>query len=463
MIAELARAAVLVTASAAFFSCTAPHIYKVPDKLDRSGLLVAYVHSDEYPDAALGAPVVDEQIHFGAQNGGYIVLALRPGDHVLNAIYRHKNTVTIPTEVGNTYVTDSSAFEVKRKFRIEAGRVTNLGMIVVRAPPKAGGKPNVLFLDNTRDMRDILASAHRSPYASTASADFLTSGSFADDSTVQELRLRAAARKLSSRKWQLEHADASYITAAYGTIARIRRNGSANTLQLIPTETLRDLTPCSVSLVQVACVIADSQLLFVAGDKATLRAAPAGVHANSVHIARDREVVLVDHAMNFYVSADQGLTWGKASGTPLTKPIAAGLYLPDNKNAFGMAAGRKRDYFYSRTADAQGTSLISRSAGGQLDRITLPPETREVQFVKETHSGLMVVSGRSGILWYQQQGQTEWEKRQLPRTGCGDMVFGDPAGSHIELACDEDTFWTSKDGGRSWDRIFKPQSLFVDL
>jgi hypothetical protein len=239
------------------------------------------------------------------------------------------------------------------------------------------------------------------------------------------------------------------------------RGESPVTLQLIRTDTLRDLSTCSTSPSYAVCVVSGSQLLFVESEKTEVHAAPPGVSVNSVHIAGNDEIVVIDDAMNLYVSYDKGATWNKTGDFALTEPITAGVDLPDNKNRFRAEAGREETYFYSVGVAEESSALVSRSRDGKLTRMMLPSDADYLQQVKETDAGLFITS-TSPALWLLPRGESVWQSRKLPQYNCSQFAFGDRAGKHVELLCGDDLIWMSKDGGLNWIRIFKSQSLFAE-
>jgi hypothetical protein len=50
----------------------------------------------------------------------------------------------------------------------------------------------------------------------------------------------------------------------------------------------------------------------------------------------------------------------------------------------------------------------------------------------------------------------------MPANECRDIVFEGRAGARIDLLCGKDSIWTTGNGGHTWIRVFKPQSLFAE-
>lgn len=465
------RIAALIIASVTLGGCAAPVVFSVPDKLTTRGLMVAQIYSADYVDAMDGTPIVDNKLYIGSQNEGIVVLELSPGEHIFNAIERVNNSMSVPLASGGSLtLTDASNFKIERKFRIEAGRVTNLGMILIGSPDGTGALPTVRYLDNTRDIRSTIASAFPTLHASLGNQEFLANGPFEGADAIQDLRVAALSKRFNSGLWQAEHPTAGYVGGAFGAMARIARNGAGASMQFVGADSLRDFSNCSVSASQAACVISDSEFLFVDSAKTAVRHAPAGVNTNSIHVVNERDLVIIDNAMNFHSSSDQGATWTQLSNVPLQEPIAAGFYLRDNKNAFGMAAGKDRDYFYSIDVDADRTALASLSKDGAITRLPQPKGAKYLHSAKETDAGLFVVSLWTGKLWLLPPGGSTWQNLKLPQSYCSQVAFGERSEARIEINCTQSSFgrtadnviWASKDGGQNWSRVFKPKSLFAD-
>src|SRR3989442_1530910 len=103
-------------------SCTSVAFTNVPDALKENGLLVAEVVGDwgtwAGSEGSVDAVIDGHQYQGGIRDDGFLVAPLPPGEHTLD---RLRST---GVWIG-----------VNRKFKIESGRVTNIGRIFLRIPP----------------------------------------------------------------------------------------------------------------------------------------------------------------------------------------------------------------------------------------------------------------------------------------------------------------------------------------
>ena len=104
-------------------------------------------------------------------------------------------------------------------------------------------------------------------------------------------------------------------------------------------------------------------------------------------------------------------------------------------------------------------------ASAALRKVELPPKTEYLSTFRETRKGLFIGPSftffAKGSFHFQPTGSTGWEQRRAPASGCWDIAFPDDSGDQIQLLCGVDQVWSSADGGVTWQRIFRSNSLFA--
>lgn len=470
--ARFAGIIVAFAVGAVLTGCAAPIVF-IPEQIGERGLLIGQVAADAMPDALDGSPVVDDRTLIAGMRRGYIVVALEPGEHYLSKLSRTVSSSSVSTAVGTYYYTVDQHYPIDQKFTIEAGKATNIGLLVMQPRSKADfAMQSSLFavsqLDNSREMATFLRETHPTLYDSLKSKNFvLAPGKYLDAKQTRQMRHEIAARNLRDSEWLRAHPGAGhYVSGAAGTVAKVTRNaaGAPTTLKVIDTGTLADLNRCWFTGAHVGCLISTSEYLLIRDETVSRHAVPAGVTANSMMVFGDQGIVIVDDAMKIYTSLDDGRRWAVYDGAR-RQPLARDTYRPDPKHRFGFHAGRDGFYVFARGMGSNDTTMVYADYRTATYRsLGLPKSAEEIQTVLETDAGVFIgpvsTDFAKAKLHFLPAGKEAWETREIPQAGCRDIAIADRSGRNLQVLCRGDNVWKSENTGANWVRLFKVNSLF---
>jgi hypothetical protein len=443
--------------------CARP-LVMIPDDIGDQGLLIGKVSVPGVVEFTGLDPMIDGRMHVLGLRDGYIVIALSPGKYTLNALSRIAGSQTISTAVGTYYSETIQSYPLELPFTIEAGRATNIGLLVLRpsAKPNDIGKyVQIAALDNSEEMASFLRQAHPRLFASLKNpSPVLAPGRYQEP--VHRFRQRhaqeLAGRKPAGTAW------AYYVGGAAGTLARVEKTASGSTVRILDTGTFADLSRCSTSASRLVCLKSTTEYLFVRDGVLSARRVPDGVMANSMHVFGDSGIALVDDAMQIYNSLDDGRTWAQYAGATRAKPVARGV-APEPLHSFGLHAGRSGYYLYSVGMKAADTKLVHFNyAKREFALMTLPESVEYIKVLQETEEGLFIGPSHTdfakGKLHFLPRQGDRWTARDAPQAQCRDLAFPDQRGRRLQVLCGRDSVWKSEDSGATWSRMFITDSLF---
>ena len=467
---RLMRLASLLMLYIAALGCTHP-ITIIPDEIGEHGLLVGQIDTTDMPGATDTDPIIDGITYGYGLRQGYMVIPLASGEHELAKLHSESSTqIGYSSLVGNISSVSTRNFPIKKKFTIEAGKATNIGLIVMQSASGSGASKGVyslLYLDNTQEMTRFMQDTHPSLYASFQDKSFsLAPGKYLSPDDTNRLRHNLVTQNVRSPRWQKQNRELQYFAGALGTLAQLERNagGGIITVKLLETNTVANLSHCSFAGTRGACMKSAAEYFWIEQGKVTVQQVPQHIMGNSIHVVKDGRVVLIDNAMNIYTSGDTGRTWALFAGAALAKPLGYESLRPDIKNRFEFHAGRRGYYIFTRDMGADGTTIVySEYKSGNYIKLALPKSVANILSIHETDAGLFLPPRGfySTKFHFLPTGKSTWEIREAPQYGCYDIAFGDVGGKHIELACHNNGYWKSENGGLSWIQIFRVHSLFA--
>lgn len=453
----------IIAAGLILGGCAKPLVI-LPDNVGDQGLLVAKVASPDMGDVREGDPVISGRKFLSGMRKGYVVVPLHPGEYTFQALNTLAGSNSFSTPYGTYTTTHSWSFPVGRTFTIEQGKATNLGLLVFLSGQAGTSRYYLLAFDNSAEMATFLQETHPKLYRSLKDPTPIATGPFVDPGKISELRKVIALRVLKQRG-RLEP-DQGYIAGPAGTLARVKRNkaGELVDLVMLDTGTFADLSVCSTGPDRAACLKSTTEYLLVQGESVRTLKIPEGVTANSLHVFRDR-LALVDNSLNIYDSRDGGRSWAKYSGVAWKEALGYEYYRPDQKNRFSFHNGKDGYYIYSPSmAAAKAPLMYYDYATAAYRNLMLPAGVERVEIVRETDAGLFIGPTHTelakGKIHLLPAGSSSWEVRETPEAGCKDFAATDSSGREIQVLCKRENAWKSTDGGMSWQRMFKIDSLF---
>lgn len=440
----------------------------VPEDVGARGLLVGELCSTDNSFPRDGDPVITSKTllgspktYVGGLRDGYLTVPLSPGEYQISSITQHDGGM-------------QRFFPVWLDFKIERQQATSIGMILVNPShrPESGpgaatavnGTPfAVIPLDHADAMAKRLQDTHPQLYASLRTDNpVLLPYKLADAAKLTQYRMSIAKTRLESDLRR--GVPAEYVTGCAGTVARLGSSGRSG-LTLLPTDTLVDLSYCSPAGDRLACLISRREYLSVIGGKVTHETLPEGITANSMQAASSKRLVLVDDSMNVYTRADGDKEWTRYSDVAFASPLTLDGR-GDPKHRFTIHMGANSFYVFGRALDAAHTRLLQGDyQTGALRKVELPPKMSYLSTFRETRKGLFIGPSwtffAKGSFHFLPNGASVWEQRRAPMSECWDIAFPDESGDQIQLRCRQDEVWNSADGGVTWQRIFRANSLFA--
>jgi hypothetical protein len=180
-----------VTVTLTLAACaTAPlsgHV-ALPDKLgNTTGVVIAEAYGTE------GNFKIDgDTAAYLTPFNRHLVMPLSPGEHMLDRLSYIK---VVPQ--GVSYATETITLPINRKFRVEAGKVTNLGLILVASDQKNKDRFFTFTLDNMSSARRYFRESYPALSATLKDDDFLLApGRYQPAANVPQLRRMIATDKV---------------------------------------------------------------------------------------------------------------------------------------------------------------------------------------------------------------------------------------------------------------------------
>jgi hypothetical protein len=430
-----ARLGIVGAASTFIFGCGQSFVI-LPDNIAERGLLVGQVCSASGPEILDGEAVVDGVLMNFALREGLLTVPLRAGAHSIASLSRYS------PEGSSMYIAATLNVPIWRDFATKA------------------------YIDNTRDTATLLQDIHPNLYASLQDKNpTLATHSYSDAKQLENMRQAIANQKAMNRHAQADQPGAQYVGGCAGTLARLTRDtgGKVTGVRLLPSNTIADLTHCTQSEARAVCAVSKQEYLLVEGDTVTRQLVPPEVKLSSAYVTERGGIVLVDAHMNIYESRDRGESWKKHSDAAFAQPLhKQGSRLGTN---FGFARAQDGFYVYSMNKGKSESVLVFADYQTQTYRkVEIPQDVAYLVNVHVRESGLHIGPQHSelakGKIHLQARNAREWQVRELPQARCSDIAFTDKTGQRFQVECVNDAVWNTSDGGLTWNRIFRKDSVF---
>lgn len=475
---KLLQPFIAVLATTIALTGCATRTFPTPEVIGNQGLVVGQILTVDYMPG-IETPVINGKEYGTSVSRGYILLALNPGQYTLE-----KFVGTGPSDRPNQYIIYSYPYPMQRNFTIEAGKVTNLGLLLIQsrntgADQANTNRYNIFLADNSREMTSFLKEVRPKLYDSLKQKNpVLAPGNYFNGEQVNSLRSYIASKKIQSTDWKRDYGNSTYVTGPAGTLATLTRNtsGAITTYKVLETNSLADLSDCNSKMKVAACLISSTEYIMVKNDQVTRHALPPGLVANSLLALNDNWLVMVDNSVNVYSSLDNGQTWRKFDKAAVPQPIKA-IFEYDSRDRFGFFMGKdgyyiflKANYYLDASSPEHKLMVYGDYRTATLRKLNLPKPISEISKLHETDLGIYLGSYggfTSSDIYFLPKGKENWETRELHQTGCHTpTAFPDNSGNRLQVLCWDSlvsgkyTAWESNNGGLKWSEIPQANSLF---
>jgi hypothetical protein len=412
---------------------------ELPDEIGGKGLVVGEVHGigslsgfNHYVDVNIDGG------RKGAVAKGLIAIPMSEGEHSLDSLFQ--KTFAGSTLSGSVRITtyNTQTLPIKRAFTVRAGKVTDLGLLVLYPDPGDKEKKHFLkmFVDDREDMKRLLKNAYPA-LAAKLDVDGMTlaPGQLMPDNLLQALR-----KDLAKSEMVRTQGYPNFVAASVGTAAQVVRDkdGRAVDVKLIDMPTVASVRSSSPNFVadRMAILMNNERLFVVKDGRAVERTAPRGLRAGTVYALGARDLAIVDDRMEIYTSADEGKTWNAFTEMTTEKETATKIVpAPDGFYVYG----------------AKPPTVLHVAAGSRPTPVDVPAMKYLGQFSARPF-GLYAEEGAAARQFHFRGARADaWETRAYPAPNCRHINFTDKEGANVSIICSRMTY-VSSDGGRAWTR-----------
>lgn len=434
----------------------------LPEDLGERGLLVAQIGAmDDF------AWLNDAKVHFSGMYRpaivsdavdhvirGYVAIPLSEGEYSLAALSRvtGNSSISMPSAAGGgaMHITHRESVPINKPFKIKPGTVTNLGLLVVIPASDTGRTFRAVSVDNNEHMRQFL----RTHYPALTAKLPLNEMTLAPGDYARGPQLAAMRREVMTYTLKAGAARSAYcIAGPAGTLGYVERkpDGGVAGTKYFNLDTVAKFESFGDNPLHRRCagLTSDRRLFVVSDGRLQERALPAGVREGVVTALGGQGLVIVDNKWEIYTSADNGATWK----TDLS------LAQKDEDKYIRLVAERNGFYLYRES----GKQITYRNDQGIQRSIPLPPDAEWIESVTQTRAGLYLHTGAG--TWSYRYGahllaepHGTWESLPMPQK-CNAFTVNDAAGKHLSAVCEGRTM-ASKDGGRTWERLYRTVGTF---
>lgn len=470
----------LIVLIAGLSGCANKHaLPKLPSEIDEDGLMVARLCVLGLRSIENASITINGKPYPKAMRNGHIAIALEPGTYKLESIRaeglllgaapveasssihpakRGGRTTTYyyvpsrPTPV--TYTT----LAINREFRVEAGRVTNLGLMVyvpiADDPTKARVLENanksrdyrVFTLDNSAEMGAFLSTNFPNLAMQLAGREtILAPGKYVEGKAIPALRRAIAALEGNGPNRVVTPEGSIMVFGRAGTIATLGTGptGKPRVTEVLDTGTLSDVVGGAWVGERYRFLTSDAQLLHWDGERLSKTTFPYPVQPVLMKAFGDRGLLVVDNRMNIMTNNDADGPWTRHERTA-TKEARLDIQAVGDEDGIYVVLGTRgmpEAIYHIDADDGKGPVDIPTPFNEALF------SQGDVSYVVARESGLFLLSGRASFYFWSKATRS-WSVRAKPAGKCQAMKFA-AQGEEISVSCDGIDY-RSADGGVSW-------------
>lgn len=464
-LSRFVAASLLLIASGCVTRSSVPEL---PEKLVMGdGLLVARMYMPGAAGWSNAEIRINGRMYRASLRDGFLAMSLPAGEHTLDSLrvladlvsYRQseqeKNPlvpvrgvgvvrggapVYIPSYSGSSTVIHYKILPIERKFKIEPGKVTSLGLMVFVTDNKDKNKFYTLNFDNSTDVKHYLEANYPVLMQSLSDrAINLALGNYGNSDRLLAARRAIAIQEAASGKFIPSDGDSVIGYGDAGTLAWIKGLAKDKTLdiEVYETGTLSKIVDFEKDGDRTVFLTADAKLLSLDKNKRLTRTQlPNQWHTVSLKVLPKGDLIVTDNRMRLLTSTDKGNTWKTYDAAVQKTPT----------NSYDFTVTDSGYYVYARDGSAP---VILHRRYGQTDYRVISAPSGAGGTLTENQAGLFLTSfGRD--FHFLPAGRQEWQLRSKPTGSCKAITF-EAEGRMLKTQC-QDGMYESTDAGATWKK-----------
>jgi hypothetical protein len=478
MVRRIFKTMIAVLLFATFGGCaTRQSLPELPTALEGKGLLVARLYVLGLHSMENASINIDGKSMSSSLRDGYIAVALEPGEHKLNQIRAEgqllsRNMIeeespmrlakggSAPTYIyipGSSYTVHYTTLAVDRTFRIEPGKVTNLGLIVYlpvlndpnikKATVNSSREFRVFALDNNVETNAFLETNYPDLVRSLTSREItLAPAKYLDSKNLSGLR-QAIAYYENRGPNVLASPTKTVVYGRAGTIVALNRESMGikqPAVEVLDTGTLADIVGGVRNGEQFTFLTSDAKLLFWDGHKITQTPLPYRVHPVRLHSLGERGLIVVDNHLRILTAQNPNDEWINYEGV-MTKMPRNDVNIATEKSGAYISIGNRgvpENIYFIPAGES-----VPKSIGTPEKRLAV--SSIDMPFLVARESGLFILYNKPSFYFRSNRSQS-WELYSQPQGKCKPMKI-DSEGRNLAIECDGINY-QSNNSGATWTR-----------
>jgi len=449
---------------------TASSVPELPESLGENGLLVGKVYMPGSFRWGNSQVTINGRIHNASLRDGYLALSLAPGEYTLQNLrtegWNEKvshNTVAspfVPVRGSSggyrapVYVPGTTSYRtvyyttlpINQKFKIEAGKITSVGMYVFLTDPKDPKKFITVQLDNTREMRHYLDTNYPTLMNGMKEKNItLASGKYVEAAKLPTVRQMIAAKEIGAGHL-VPGRNATITYGNAGTIVVLRpdrsKKDASPKVEILDTGTLADINDVQFQGERLNFLTADGQILMFDNNTLNRQTIPYRVQPLRFRYFGQHGIVVVDNRRRLLLSNNDGQNWSQYEGMMLEKP----------SNLTEITSTHDGAYLYSNDGVPKSINYYGYN---QPAHVVIPPPSERGSIsayargrLVATDAGLFIDYTGANEFHFKPTGKNDWQLRSTPALKC-DRIAYEAAGRVLNVRC-ENIAYRSDDGGQNW-------------
>ncbi len=447
-----------------------------PVLVSGNGILIAQVSSTGLDGLENSVPVINNKKYPGGLKGGYLIITLPPGEYTLNHFLYVPMIASSDGVIVEDFETLDTVYPVDRKFRVEAGKATNLGKLFYYDTSseryKAAMDKNMstagfyhgvddvyyllAYLDNGAAMRHYISENHAELYNFlTGNKMRLERGNYLSLKNLKNIQNDTATNALWL-KLKRHETIGTYVGGKAGSVGVV--DHSQNLLKIekvIKTNNVMNFSDCNGDRSRLVCMLDRQHYITVYNNTVTKHKVPANIEVNSAFIT-DSLTVLVDDYFTLYTKLHDAKRWKKNSHYKTNNPVVKNSSTSISTNAFTFTSTKNGFYIFAYNQNsAEFPVLFNDNKTTKFSLLSFPEKIENIIAIKDTTKGLYAAISRRSLsnseIFYLSDLSEDWVKYMIPASACLDIIFLDPAGDNIEALCEQQQIGLiSYNGGETW-------------
>jgi len=469
------RASVTALLLATSTACASRAIPELPSQLEEhDGLLVARLYVLGLRAMENASVQIDGREISSAMRNGYIAIPLPAGEHRLSQFkamgqllrsdvieyapaIRPARVGYVPTDIyipGASRPVHYTTLGADRSFRIEAGRVTNLGLMVYlpvvdppdqkRATTDDSRRFNTVTLDNGVETSRFLETNYPELVRSLRSRDLLLApGKYVDPAKLPDVRRAIAYHELKGPNVVATQTRAVVYGRAATIVVLTRGPNDKDThVEVLDTGTLADVVGAVRHGDRYTFVTSDAKALSWDGQALTRAPLPERVQPLGLHPLGERGLMVIDMRMRILTAREPGAPWVDHQALMVGTP----------RDDVSVATEDAGDYISIGTRGLV-PSLYYLKAGESVPQRVQPPDSVEGDgslgryFMVTRRAGLFVFYDSAQFL-FRSKATQQWARHYMPNEKCKGAKLDDE-GREFTVEC-EGVKYRSVNSGATW-------------